>query len=79
MTRVEWFEKGFAHDALQLGIISTSVFQKFIKYKIYVELRSYGFGKMEAIREVSVRTKSSESACYKAISFFVNKGSGINR
>ena len=71
LTRFEWFEQGYGQQALQLGIISPSQFQKYIAFKYYLDYRHDGFGKMEAVAMVAAELKISEIWAFKAVSFFV--------
>lgn len=72
MTRFEWFDKGYGQMAMELGIISPSMFYRFIQYKVYQELRASGLSQGQAIFEVSEKFRVSESTIFRAVSFFRN-------
>lgn len=71
MTRFEWFEKGYGQQALNLGIISTAMFSKFVQYKMYIEHRTEGMGHIEAIEQTALDAKASVTTIWKAVYFFV--------
>jgi len=70
MTRFEWFEQGHAQEAMNLGIISPSVFYRFIQYKVFLELSERGYTQKEAIEEMCDKFKISYTTAWRAISFF---------
>jgi hypothetical protein len=73
MTRLEWFEKGFAQEALQLGILSSAVFAQFVYYKAFQLHKDNFDSKRQAIFYISETTKASYSTVYRAIQFFEQK------
>lgn len=75
MTRFDWFEEGHGQKAMDLGIISPSIFYRFIQYKVFLELRDRGYSQKEAIEEVCERFKISYTTAFRAISFFRIGGS----
>lgn len=75
MTRFEWFEEGHGQRAMDLGIISPSVFYRFIQYKVFLELRERGYSQKEALEEICDKFKISYTTAFRAISFFrIGKG-----
>lgn len=71
MTRFEWFEKGYGQLALDLGIISSSMFMKFIHYKVYLDYRAENMMHISAIELVAEDFNCSVSNVWKSVSFFV--------
>lgn len=71
MTRLEWFDNGNGLVALELGIISSSMYFKYVTYKVYLDKRAEGMPHMEAIEVTADQTKNSISNTWKAVSFFV--------
>ena len=71
MTRFDWFEQGNAQEAFRLGIISASLFRRYIAFKYYLDFRADGLGKMESVVAVAEELKTSENWAFKAVSFFV--------
>lgn len=70
MNRFEWFEKGYGQQAMDLGIISPSMFYRFIQYKVFLELKEKGYSQREALDEISDKFKISYTTAFRAISFF---------
>lgn len=70
MTRFEWFEKGYGQQAMELGIISPSMFYRFIQYKVFLELKASGKTTTQAVFEVSEKFNVSEVTVFRALSFF---------
>lgn len=70
MTRFDWFELGHGQEAMKLGIISPSVFYRYIQYKVYLDLRAQGMSQKEALEELEDRFKISYTTAFRAISFF---------
>jgi len=70
LTRLEWFDKGLANDALSLGIISTTIYAKWIQYKVYLEELPIQKSKHQAILQAAERTKCNEKTIRRAIEFF---------
>jgi hypothetical protein len=70
MTRFEWFELGYGQEAMNLGIISPSVFYRYIQYKVFLELRAKGLRKEQAYAELEERFKTSRATICRSISFF---------
>lgn len=71
MTRYQWFEEGHGQRALNLGILSTSMFSKYIQYKVYLEHRAAGRGHIEAIEMAAEAMKCGPTTIWKAVYFFV--------
>lgn len=71
MTRFEWFEHGYGQQALNLGIISTSMFARYIQFKVYSSYRDAGSAHIEAIEKTAEEVKCSVSTVWKAVYFFV--------
>lgn len=72
MSRFQWFELGYGMQALQLGIISTSTYEKYEYYKMFLELTNKGVKQMDAIWSISEASKCSVSTVFRAVSFFRN-------
>jgi len=72
MTRFEWFESGQARIALELGVLSASLFAKYIHFKVYLGHRQAGNNKMEAIRLTADEVGTSVTSVWKAVYFFGN-------
>jgi len=70
MTRFEWFDKGHAQIALEVGELSPTKFHEFIQYKLFLSLTGQGIPKMQAIEQVAESTKTSVSNTYRAVSKF---------
>lgn len=70
MTRFDWFELGHGQEAMNLGIISPSVFYRYIQYKVFLELREAGMSQKQALEEIKDRFKISYTTAFRAISFF---------
>lgn len=68
--RFIWFENGYGQTALKLGIISPSMFERFIQYKIYLDLLDQGKGHMEAIKEISDEYNCGVTTVRDAVRFF---------
>lgn len=68
--RLEFFERGFAQQGLEVGAISTSVFIKYIRFKDYQLLISSGYSDREAMKLTAQRTKSSFSSVWRAVQYF---------
>jgi len=73
MTRFEWFDKGYGQQAMELGIISPSMFMRFIQYKVFLELKDSGMKQTDAISQMADDFKTSESSIFRAVSFFRNE------
>lgn len=69
-TRFEWFEQGHALEAVGLGIIDPSVFQKFIRYKVYLDFRSQGKNHVESMYLTSDQNRCSYSTVWRDIKWF---------
>jgi hypothetical protein len=59
-------------EALQLGVISTSMYEKYEYYKLFLELTSKGEKQMDAIFNIAEASKCSVSTVFRAVSFFRN-------
>lgn len=70
MTRFEWFEAGYGRIGVELGIVSTSVFAKYIHYKMYLNHRARGIPHMEAIYAAADEAKTSVTTVWKSFYFF---------
>lgn len=68
--RIEFFEKGFAQWGLEVGVISTSMFAKFIHWKVYRDFISDGHDKSTAIQLTADRTKASFSTVWRSVQYF---------
>jgi hypothetical protein len=54
MDRLNWFEKGYAKEALHLGIISPTVFEQYPQYKMYLAF-------LETDKPTVARKKAAQS------------------
>lgn len=71
MTRLEWFENGYGQIGLALGIISASMFSKFIQYKVYRQYRDHGRKHMDAIENAADDCKCSPGTVWNSVQFFM--------
>lgn len=72
MTRFQWFEEGKAQEPLDLGILGSDMFAKYIRYKVYLDFISTGIDKATAIEFTAERNKCDRSTIYRDISFFAS-------
>jgi len=70
LTKFQFFEDGYAQLAVELGLMSPSNFQKYIHFKVYIDLRKEGFKKRDAIEITADKTHSSYSTVWRSIAFF---------
>lgn len=70
MRLFDWFDKGHAALALEVGMISPSDFMRFIQYKRFLEVRPACKNQKEAIDILAVEFKTSESTIFKSIALF---------
>lgn len=76
VTRFQWFEDGHAQQAMDVGMISPSEFQRFIAFKIYIDLKKEGKNMRDASEIIAEQMKTSPSWVLKAIYFFVKPNTG---
>ncbi len=69
-SRLEWFDSGDGNEALDLGIIGTDMFMKYIRYRIYLEELPRQKSRRQAILKAAERNKCDESTIREAIDFF---------
>lgn len=72
MTRFEYFDLGYARIGMQLGLISVDDITKFIRYKVYLDYRSKGLPRMDAMELACEELKCEKDSIYRAIKFFDN-------
>jgi hypothetical protein len=70
MTRLEFFEKGYAEIAMELGLLSPSDYMKYIHYKEVKSLIHQGFSKTQAVNEIAMRSECSETSVWRSVTFF---------
>lgn len=70
MKLFEWFDKGHAQLALEVGMISAQEFNRFIHYKRYLDVRPDCKNQKEAICILALEFDTAESTIYKAIALF---------
>lgn len=70
LTKFEFFDKGYAQMAVELGLISPSAFMKFIHYKVYQETLLEGHNKSTAIQITAERNNSSFSTVWRSVEYF---------
>ena len=70
MTRFEWFDKGYAQMALELGFVTPSAFMSFIHYKRYCDVRPEVKNQTEAIYVLTEEFNCSFSTIYRSIKAF---------
>lgn len=69
-SRLEFFEKGYAQWGLEVGVISTSTFAKFIHWKVFQDFISHGHDKSTAIQMTADRTRASFSTVWRSVQYF---------
>lgn len=69
MTRLEFFDNGWAAIGVQISVISPDTFAKYIRYKVFLDLCNDN-QKTTAITLAAERNKCSEVSIYRAITFF---------
>lgn len=69
-TRFEWFERGCAYDAVEIGILDDKMFTKYIRYKVFLDLKSQGNGVYEAMKLTAERMGCSPLTIYRDRIFF---------
>lgn len=70
ITRLEFFEQGFARLGLEVGVVSTSAFARFIHYTVYRDFIAEGHDKSTAIQLTADRTRASFSTVYRSVQYF---------
>lgn len=70
MTRAEFCEQGLCKIGFDLGFISTTVFNHYIRWKIYKLTREQGNGHMESIDITAKLTRASRSTVRRSVKFF---------
>jgi hypothetical protein len=70
ITRFEWFEKGNAHDAVEVGILNEKMFSKYIRYKVFLDIKSQGHSENEAMFLTAERMGCSSITVYRDKIFF---------
>lgn len=70
LTRLQFYEYGYAEIAMELGIITPSEYFRYVHYQMYLSLRGKGFKKKDAILVVADKTKCSESTVWRSVHFF---------
>lgn len=69
MNRLDWFEKGYAKEALHLGIISPTVFEQYPQYKMYLSYLETD--KPRAARNKAAQfCKVSPTTIWRVVTFF---------
>jgi hypothetical protein len=68
--RYDFFISGKANEALELGFISPSMFERGIQYSIFLEYRNTGLSIRKSCMEASIRCKCSWELVYDAYRFF---------
>lgn len=68
--RLEFFESGYALNAVNLGIISPFVFMKFIHYKEYITFMREGLTSKEAAERTAQRAKCTLRTVWRSIKYF---------
>ncbi len=70
MSKFDWYDKGHAQLALEVGIISPSDFAGFIIYKRFLDIMPTSKNKTEAINNLTEEFKTSYSSVFRAIQSF---------
>lgn len=68
--RLKFFESGQALDAVNLGIISTSVFMKYIHYQEYLAFRSEGYDTCTAMQLTADKMKCHFTTIWRSVKYF---------
>lgn len=71
LTKLEFFEQGYAQLGFHLGLISGSDFMKFIYYKnVLFQIKRNGYNKSTAVQITAENMKTSDSTIWRAVHFF---------
>jgi len=70
LTKYEFFEQGYAQLAMHLGLMSPSVFMKFVYYKEFQQQVKNGFNRTTAVQATAEETKSSVATVWRAVYYF---------
>jgi hypothetical protein len=71
LSKYEFFELGFAQLALNLGLLSTSVFMRFVYYKeVKFQMEKNGHNKSTAVQIAADITKASLSTVWRSVRYF---------
>jgi len=70
MTRFQFFESGYGLIGVEMGIISPSVYMKYIRYRVFLDFMHTNIDKMTAIEFTAERNKCDRSTIYRDIEFF---------
>lgn len=70
MTKLEFYEKGYAKIGFDLGFITPTVHEYYSRYKLYIHAKEQGNGHIESIDITAKLTKASRSTVRRAINFF---------
>lgn len=70
MSRIEFFNKGYAAVGVKLGIISPSMLMYYEHYKAFIQKIKEGMPEIEARDEVCRAYKCSDSTVYRSVKFF---------
>lgn len=68
--KFEWFESGNALKGVNFGAVDPSVYQKYIRYKVYLDFRSQGFDIEQAMKETAKRNRCSSVTVFRDRAFF---------
>ena len=75
MTRLEWFETNKVLTGFKLGIISVSNLTKYDIYKTFLEFKSQGMDKTEAIKCTVDDKYTKYTTVWRAIEWFEGRDS----
>lgn len=72
MTRLEYFESGWAKVGLDLGFITPTVFEHYSRFKVYQVAKEQDNGHIQSVDIAAKLTRSSRTSVRRSIKFFLS-------
>lgn len=70
ISKYEFFERGFAQLAMDVGYLDPAHFMRFIRYKLFLDYKAQGHNKSTAVQFVADQTRCSFSTAWRAVDEF---------